>query len=351
MKPAFLFTLIVATNLFAQSQCETSGPIPFHENGKWGYISATGVAVPPRFDSASSFTNDGATVCISDQCGLIGKDGTFLGPTRDRKIKPFPGDYSEGLAPTQNNDRWGYVDFSGNVVIPFQFVFAGAFKDGIAKVGTASKQFFINHKGERVTPEFRGVSEFHEGLAAVDTGKNIGYIDRDGTFALPPLHNGASGMDFSEGMAATRVNGKVGFMDKTGSILIAPKYDDAYPFSDGLAVVILGNKWGYVDKLGNVVIPIQYEIAHTFSEGVASVESGGKWGYIDPSGHYVIPLEFDSAMPFCGGVAAVETFRAGKTNPLCRNPEKIGKHGFINHSGSYVWRDEKEHTWGPDFCF
>jgi hypothetical protein len=112
----------------------------------------------------------------------------------------------------------------------------------------------------------------------VEVGKNVGYIRRDDSLALPPLHQSASGIDFSEGLAAVRINGKVGFMDTTGSIVIQPKYDDVFPFSDGLAPVELGDKWGYVDKTGNVVIPIQYHIGHMFSEGLASVELGDKWG-------------------------------------------------------------------------
>ena len=352
MKAApLLFPIVIAVHLFAQSPCNTPGPIPFEDHGKWGYLSANGIVIPPRFDFAGPFTAEGAIACVANQCGLLGKDGSFIAHTWNRQSRPFPESYSEGLAPAIRDGRWGYVDRERNVVIPFQFKYAGPFDQGMARVRVNDKFFFINEKGTRVTPEFEGAFDFHEDLAAVTVGKNVGYIRRDGSFALPPLHPSASGIDFAEGLAALRVKEKVGFMDKTGSVVIEPKYDDVYPFSDGLAPVELGGKWGYVDKTGNVIVPIQYHIGHMFSEGVASVELGGKWGYIDRVGRFSISATFDSAMPFCGGVAAVETFQnVGQTSGGCRAELFKGKHGMIDHAGNFVWHDAEEQTWPSPDC-
>jgi hypothetical protein len=224
----------------------------------------------------------------------------------------------------------------------------------VARVGRGNKYFFINRKGQRVTPEFDGAFDFSEDLAAVEVDHKIGYIRRDGTFALPPIHAGASGIDFSEGLVAVRVEGKVGFMDTTGSIVVKPSYDDAFPFSEGLAPVTSRGKWGYIDKSGNLVIPMRYQIAHMFNEGVASVQlsDSGKWGYIDKTGEFALPPIYDSAMPFCAGVAQVETFRLiGADSRGCRAERYQGKHGIVDHSGKYIWRDSKDQIWQSPFCF
>ena len=337
--------------VFSQSPCETSGPIHFQDHDKSGYLSDVGIVIPARFDIAGSFTADGAIACAANECGLLGKNGSFRLPTWDRQSSPFPEKYSEGLAPALQDGMWGYVDYERKIVIPFQFKFAGQFDQGMARVNLNDKFSFINAKGTRVTPEFDGAFDFHEGLAAVEVGGNVGYIRRDGTFAIPPVHHSASGIDFSEGLAAIRVNERVGFMDRTGKIVIQPKYDDVFAFSDGRAPVELAGKWGYVDKAGNLVIPIRYDIAHMFSEGLASVELNGKWQYIDRNGNAVFLTMFDSAMPFCGGVAAVETFQTiGKTADLCRATLFRGRHGMIDHSGNYVWRDAEEQTWRSPSC-
>lgn len=352
MKTVFLaFIMLTSFALFPQSPCDTNGPIPFTENGKWGYLSEKGVVIPALFDLATPFSTDGAIACAKGLCGLIDRSGGFITPTWERSSPPSPLSYSEGLAPAISDGKWGYIDHSRTVVIPFQFLYAGPFHQGLAKVRLGEKYFFIDKKGERVTPEFDGVFEFHEDLASVEVGSMVGYIRRDGSFAIPAEHGSASGIDFSEELAAVRVNGKVGFMDKTGAVMIDPKYEDVFPFSDGMAAVELGGKWGYIDHRGKVKVPIHFENAHMFSEGLASVYAGKKWGYIDTTGKYVLPPIFDAAMPFCGGVAAVETFRVVGKSEFCRSPIYRGKHGMVDHRGHYVWRDAEEQTWRSPFCF
>ncbi len=353
MKTAlFLLSMLLPVRFFAQSPCDGSGPMPFEDHGKWGYVSPDGIVIPAHFDYAGLFKGDGPIACVANECGLVGKDGLFIPPTWSRQSSPSIESFSEGLGVATKDGKWGYVDRERKVVIPFQFKYAGQFDHGMARVVLGDKAFFIDKTGARVTPEFDGAFEFREDLAAVDVGKSVGYIRRDGSFALPPLHQSASGIDFSEGLAAVRIKGKVGFMDKTGSIAIQPTYDDVYAFSHGLAPVELGGKWGYVDRTGNIVIPIQYDIAHMFSEGVASVERSDKWEYIDRSGKVAIPATFDAAMPFCGGLAAVETFqKIGKTSSGCRAELYRGKHGMIDRAGNYIWREAEEQTWHSPFCF
>jgi hypothetical protein len=259
------------------------------------------------------------------------------------------------FAETQCSGPGQQFDRARRVVIPFQLKYAGNFENGMARVALGDKFFFIDKSGTRATPEFDGAFDFHEELAAVEVGKSVGYIRRDGSFSLPAQYQSASGIDFSEGVTAVRVNGKVGFMDKQGNVVIEPKYDDVYAFSDSLAPVRIGEKWGYVDHEENVVIPVKYQIGHMFSEGLASVELDGKWGYIDTNGQYAIPPTFDSAMPFCGGVATVEIFHeidaTTPTRGACRGKLLEGKHGIIDHRGKYIWRDATEQTWPSPFCF
>jgi hypothetical protein len=183
---SLLLPIVIGLHVFAQTPCNTSGPVPFEDHEKWGYLSARGIVIPLRFDLAGLFTAEGAIACVANQCGLLGRDGSFVAPTWNRQSRPFPENYAEGLAPANKDGQWGYVDRARNVVIPFKFKYAGQFDDGMARVRMNDKFFFINKEGTRITPEFEGAFDFHEGLAAVIVGKNVGYIRRDGSFALPP---------------------------------------------------------------------------------------------------------------------------------------------------------------------
>jgi hypothetical protein len=348
---AALLQVCLVLPALSQSPCETPGPIPFQDQGKWGYLSGAGIVIAARFDFAGPFTADGAVVCDSADCGLIDKNGKFISRTWLPHRRLFPQHFSEGLSPAIEDGKWGYVDGGRKVVIPFQFEHAHPFEGGMARVVLEKKTFFIDKQGNRVTPSFDWAYDFHEGLAAVQVGDKVGYIRRDGSYAIPPIHHSASGIDFAEGLVADRVKGKVGFMDRTGKIVIQPKYDDVFPFADGLAPVELDGKWGYIDKTGNLAIPIHYQFAQMFSEGVASVDLDGRAYYIKPDGSQAFPATFTSARPFCGGVASVETYHTTEPDPRlsgCRAGWVKGKHGVIDHEGAYLWRDADEQTWhGP----
>jgi hypothetical protein len=353
-----LSSLTIATLASAQRpqtfpDCQSTTPVPFNDGDRWGYLTVTGIAIPPYFESALPFSGGIAIACTVEGCGIIDTKGRFVSPVQRPDSSLLATRYTDGIGAVAKNGKWGYADMSGNVVIPLLLDFAGDFDRGLARVGEGGKYFFINRKGERITPEFDRAFDFREDLAAVIVGHKVGYIRRDGTFALPAVHEGASGIDFSEGLVATRIEGKLGFMDTTGSIIVKPSYNDAYPFSEGLAPVKVGDKWGYIDMRGNVVIPLQYRIAHMFAEGVASVQlaDSGKWGYIDKNGTFALPAVYDSAMPFCAGVAEVASFhRIGVDSNLCHTQRYEGKHGIIDHRGDYIWRDSTEQIWNSSVC-
>jgi hypothetical protein len=69
----------------------------------------------------------------------------------------------------------------------------------------------------------------------------------------------ADGPRFSEGLAAVLIDGKLGFIDKSGQMVIQPQFakpslfDKPCYFVGGLALVWAGEKWGYIDKTGKYV--------------------------------------------------------------------------------------------------
>jgi hypothetical protein len=292
------------------------------------------------------FSSGVAAICVKDACGLIDSTGKIIVPLKDGRITNLATRYSDGVGPFARGDLWGYVDQFGQVVIQPRFKYAGDFSSGMARVALDGKYFFIDHKGNRVTPEFDGLFDFREELAAALVGDRVGYIKRDGTFAIPPKYYGTSGIDFSEGLVAVRIDGKVGFMNKTEAIVVPPTYDDAYPFSEGLAPVRIGESWGYINKAGKMAIPAKYRAAHMFSEGVASVylADTGKAGYIDHTGAFQIVPTFDQVTPFCAGLASVATYRiiGPDPNSLTRTRTYEGRRGLIDHSGKYIWRDPRD---------
>ena len=105
--------------------------------------------------------------------------------------------------------------------------------------------------------------------------------------------------NFSEGLAAVQEtkNGKYGFIDASGTYLIQPVFEDARPFAEGLAAVRLNKRWGYINKNGKARIPNRYPFfADAFVDGLALVSSpvDGSELYINQQGK---PQFFKSSKP------------------------------------------------------
>ncbi len=155
-KVSFRWLLILTFATIANGQraqmlpdCRRGTPIPFNVENHWGYVTDSGIVIPPRFISAGPFSGDIATVCTAQGCVLIDRKGQFVSPIVAREKSLFGTRYSEGIGAVEKDGKWGYADVSGNVVIPLQFEYAGDFNDGMARVRSGDKFFFINLQGTR----------------------------------------------------------------------------------------------------------------------------------------------------------------------------------------------------------
>jgi len=96
--------------------------------------------------------------------------------------------FSENLVSVKINNQYGYINKDGKVVIEPQFSYADAFSEGLAQVSLRGKCAFINQSGTIVinTPyHYYSCSSFSSGLAKIQIGRQIGYIDSNGQFIWP----------------------------------------------------------------------------------------------------------------------------------------------------------------------
>lgn len=219
---------------------------------------------------------------------------------------------------------------------------------------------FVNGSGEVVIPlEYEAVFAFSEGLAAVRKDEKWGFIDKTGKMVIQPEYSTAR--SFVQGLAAVSKtdssgNTKYGFIDTAGKVVVELKYDAVHDFQDGMACVmeLVGQtyeemyyKYGFVDQTGKLVIPMDYEILETgymlgFSEGMAQVTklpekdlSGGEdfaSCYIDKTGKVVVPLQYRFNAE--GYMGTVEGFQNGFA-VVCSYDDE-GLYGVVNEKGEEV---------------
>ena len=296
------------------------------KDGKYGLIDKTGNRLDMDYvDEMSSRAYDGLfLVKLNQKYGYMDRSGKIVIPCIYEQASTF----SEGLAAVSNNpsdgrDEWGFIDKSGKLVIPYnRFCFVGwfdfrygkgpGFVEGYYPVQyfdfgkRESVHGFIDKEQRVVIPfAFQSVQNFSEGLAAVEVGRKWGYIDTQGNIVIPCEYDMVG--DFSEGRAIVYLSwSNQGLIDRTGKLL-AQVNDCSLSFFDEeyTMVTTKGDKSGLIDKTGKVVIPIIYDLIGNFSEGLAPVSLNGLYGYINESGETVIPYRFNDAWSFEDGVAVV----------------------------------------------
>jgi len=263
-----------------------------------------------------------------EQHGYINETGDIVIPCTWYEANPF----HEGLALVTNTFEkdYGYIDKTGKVVIPCTWKKAYAFsQEGLARVMDDNDRYgFINQAGEVVIPcTWWSAGTFSEDLAPVaENYHKWGFVDKTGKVVLPCIWGNVG--NFSEGLAPVMSGsgGKWGFIDKTGNFVIPfGKMYDARGFKDGLAPVAKGGyydkKWGIIDKTGKEVIKCKWSWIELPSEGLCVVKSGRKYGYVNEKGKLVIPCQWKNAYSFHNGVAEVEDENGNK--------HKIDKTGRI----------------------
>jgi hypothetical protein len=295
----------------------------------------------------------------NNKFGFINQKGKVMIPFRFLQVKPF----HEGaacVAVLSNNRtvKWGYINLKGKWMIPPTFNLARSFQEGLAAAGyqrlpqyhpgfrgifplTQANWGYINHKGKFIIkPQFKKVSSFSEGLAAACITKGCGYINHHGKWVIPPLY--LSSFPFHEG-AARVFTGKFGFINKQGKWVIKPKYDDAGNFTNHRALTSNFKKnkgdYGYLNLSGKPAVPFKFKAAYPFSEGLAFVvekmDKKTELGYINTSGKMMIRLPQNTIFKYHPWENNFITFSNGLALAGIRKKKEI-KYGYINHKGNWV---------------
>lgn len=258
--------------------------------------------------------------------GYIDRSGELVIPTSSGSLFSF----NEGLARTATKNGWAFIDTKGRVKLEVQKAFQG-FSDGLALCEAG----FVDTRGKLVLPvTFK--ANFTKYVVAGSTYSLLGPFSSGLSWVMRP---GAKGVDaylkrtgeialdgFAGGLARTFVDGKAHvtlkkppagestrLIDVKGKCLASFEHTTMGRFSDGLALAMTGRKFGFVDERGQWVIEATFAAWDGcltecgFGEGLAPVKVKGRYGFIDKTGTLVVTPRFDGVRgTFSQGVAAVK---------------------------------------------
>lgn len=248
--------------------------------------------------------------------GFMNTKGEVVVDAKYNEVAPF----SNGLAAVYEYEKYD-LELSPNWVVE-------AYKDHIG---------FIDRTGNLVIPMiYEQVGRFSEGRATVCKNKRWGVIDDNGNVIVPFQYTNSFSLGIcSNGLMSFQSNGKYGYLDKAGKVKISAVYDAAGQFVDGFAVVSKNGFYGMIDTTGKTVIPFKYVRLGYFQEGMAlySDESGWncKYGYINSKGEEVTPVMYNKAYDFSNGLAMVSVTDERFSDPVIQD-----RYGFIDKNGNEV---------------
>jgi len=214
------------------------------------------------------------------------------------------GAFKDGLAIVTQNNKFGFINEAGEIVIPIKFDKVWEFrKDGLAKIRIGDSRGFINKSGKIILLDEEDWLE-KSGIAFVIEDFINEWTFKEGLGIIRKKIKAREEANFYGERVAYPV-WNYGFIDETGSIVIPIQYDKVYNFSNGLARV-RKVKWGIVNKTGKEVVPTIYDDIGEFKEGVAKVSSNKKFGLVDKTGKIITPVIFDSIDDSKYGVTLIE---------------------------------------------
>jgi hypothetical protein len=284
---------------------ETSGDEP-----KFGFITEDGkYAINAQYKEATVFSDGLAWVVTENTApAAINKKGEIKFTLQNaEEVRLFKNGLAAfSIANEEGEEKWGFVNKEGKVVINPQFSSVSNFSDGKCGVRNSDGKWgFIDKEGKiSINYQFDAAGDFKNGKCIVTSANKDGVIDKEGKYIINPQF---SEMQIDGDMFLVNQDNKWGWCDKDGKLVINPQFGVAYPFNGNKTTSVQsGKSYGYIDKEGKIVINPQFDVALPFNGKLAMVESAGKIGFIDNEGKYVINPQFDGV-----SVDLVEYFLTG----------------------------------------
>ena len=281
---------IIATNA-------SEGFVIYSSNNKKGYINiTTGDKIGAVFDAVYDFSEGLAAVQMGSATGFINTSGELVIPCEYSNNAIYQ--FKSGMCNVMTGSREDgtlkafYINKNGERMFGEEYDYCMPFSENRAFVCVGSEWHIINEKGQRVGELSFGPYEktvpavFSEDRAVVVTDGKYGMVDLDGQYVVEPKYEQISGI--TEGGAVFKQNGLYGYMKLDGSIMITPRYESLSSFKNGLAVFSDDHKYGVVDRAATVVVKAEYEKISLLDNGLIRIYlNDNDFIYADKYGHTV----------------------------------------------------------------
>jgi hypothetical protein len=209
---------VLGLGIWGLSHAGSSPPVPFQENGHWGYADASGQPIiPAQFTAASPFEKGQAVVAKNGAYGFVDEKGQEIIPAAYDALNPYAGGYARARV----GDYYTFIDEDGQEFDHYYFN-ALDFAEGHAAVLDHRGWYYISGPTEPDIPPiiFKEAYSFSDGLARVKLPDGYTFITSD-YLADPrqgakPFGRYQLASDFVDGKARVKQAGRSFTINKDG---------------------------------------------------------------------------------------------------------------------------------------
>jgi hypothetical protein len=316
---------------YQNHQSEKYGLTNVERNGKWGFIDKTGKEIIPLIYDDSSWFQNGITWCkFKGKLGMIDEKGKVIVPfiydsanwLNDKLVVaylngkcglftnakvplcPIIYDYigipngsvvQHNRIPVRLNNKYGYLNTDGKLVIPFKYNAVNPFQYcGLATVNLNGYYGCIDATDKTIVPfKYSFINPFEPRIAMASLNGYLGWVNTKGAIVVPFEYQDAKNWFRENGLTTVEKNGKWGAIDTAGRLFIACKYDDPIYFEGNISTEVhVNGQIGILGFSGKEIIPPKYDSASTAPGGVCL---NNKWAIINKNGKEVTPFLYDWA--------------------------------------------------------
>jgi hypothetical protein len=243
----------------------------------------------------------------NDRYGFIDETGTVV-------IKPIYdliGEIRFGACVMVKEEKFGLISLNGDELLPPQYASLGIIGENRICISETQQFALAGFNGKLLTKfAYGGVFDFSEGMVLAYKGLKFGYLDEEGKEKIPFEYDFAE--SFENGYAMVKQARKTGLLNKSGIFEKAPSYDFYYVYENCYVINIggtvyddhvTGGKFGILSKNNIELTKPEFDFIGYFQQGEAVVMKDGLYGRIDEKGQLIVPI--NSKEP----VRAVEKFQ------------------------------------------
>lgn len=263
-------------------------------------------------------------------------------------------------------EKYGYVNLTGNTIIPFIYDFADNFNNSNTALVKKEKLYgYLDSNAKLFIPfMFDNASPFIGTVAAVQKGYWYGLINKQRKTVAPFDYNFLDCIDNDGILYNARKGFKNGIIDSNNHIVIPFDYEADFVYiNNNCFIAKQDGYYGLINIIQRKLVPFNfyqysmklkdknliiftskettknpYQIYNTFGDkrndqgyqyidyfygDRCRVRRNDKYGFIDASGYEVVPCEYDAVGIFIGGKSEVK--KEGKKFYIDKTGQKVKK--------------------------